>query len=73
MDPEAFCGLPEFMAETSHLASISRQSPAIDKARPVRMPGDQGLARRAAALRDGVVLSPATASSFAALERRFAE
>jgi LDH2 family malate/lactate/ureidoglycolate dehydrogenase len=51
MDPALFAGTAAFTRQTSHLADLCRASPPIDPARPVRLPGEGGLAgiRRAAA------------------------
>lgn len=70
IDPEAFCGFDSFIQDTSYLAAISRESRPRDQSRPVRMPGERALARRAAALRHGLILSPETAASLDRAEIR---
>ncbi len=58
LDPAAFGGLDAFVAEADFLRAASLASPPADAARPVRVPGQAALARRAAGLRDGVELHP---------------
>ncbi|MEM7026095.1 MAG: Ldh family oxidoreductase [Pseudomonadota bacterium] len=58
LDPEAFGGLPAFRRQTQWLAQASRDNqpaPGVDR---VRLPGDGAMARKRAALADGVELYP---------------
>lgn len=57
-DPEAFGGTANFLRQTGWLADACRASPPRDDARPVRLPGQAALARKAAALARGVPLYP---------------
>ena len=55
-DPAAFAGLDAFEAQMGHLVDVCHQSKPVDPARPVRLPGERGLARKREQLADGVVL-----------------
>ncbi|MCO6389578.1 hypothetical protein GTW25_00850 [Aliihoeflea aestuarii] len=57
IDPAAFGGREAFLDETDLMARETRQSRAIDPQRPVRVPGDGALHRRARQMRDGLELS----------------
>lgn len=57
-DPAAFGGTDNFLRQTGWLANACLASPPRDPARPVRLPGQAALARKARALRDGVPLYP---------------
>lgn len=57
-DPEAFGGRAAFERETGFLARACRAARAAPGADGARMPGDGALARRRAALSDGVALHP---------------
>lgn len=57
-DPEAFGGADAFLRQTGWLANACHASPAQDRSRPVRLPGQAALARKARALSEGVVLYP---------------
>ena len=56
-DPEFFCGADEFRRQSQHIAELCRGSTPRDPARPVRLPGQSGLARKRDHLSDGVPLS----------------
>lgn len=56
LDPEAFGGREAFAEETAWLATQIRANPPRPDVDAVRLPGERGLARRAAALREGVPL-----------------
>ena len=58
MDPAAFGGAAAFAHEAQAMAEACRASTAADPARPVRLPGERGLARKAAQLANGVDLHP---------------
>ncbi|MCL4747094.1 MAG: Ldh family oxidoreductase [Burkholderiaceae bacterium] len=57
-DPAAFAGADAFVAQTDWIAQACRGSPAVDPARPVRLPGERGLARKREQLAAGVQLQP---------------
>ncbi len=69
-DIHAFGGKAAFLRQMDHIASLCRNNPPIDPARPVRLPGEGGLKRRDAQLKDGVRLHPSIAASLADPERR---
>ncbi|MBW7881950.1 MAG: Ldh family oxidoreductase [Caldilineaceae bacterium] len=58
LDPAAFAGLAAFTAETEWIASACRNSAPLPGVRAVRLPGQAALARRRAALAEGVQLYP---------------
>jgi LDH2 family malate/lactate/ureidoglycolate dehydrogenase len=58
IDPAAFGGADAFKAETGWLANACRTAAVPEGKPPVRMPGDGALARKRAALADGVELFP---------------
>lgn len=58
LDPAAFGGREAFTAETGWLAAACRGAEVPPDRPPVRMPGDGALARKRAALSEGVVLYP---------------
>ncbi|CAI3804429.1 Hydroxycarboxylate dehydrogenase B [Pseudomonas sp. MM221] len=58
IDPRFFGGLEAFTDETSFLGRLVLASRPLDPARPVRLPGQAGLALRRQALEQGVSLSP---------------
>jgi len=58
MDPTAFGGGGAFVAEAQAVAAACRAANPIDPARPVRLPGEGALARKARQLAEGVSLHP---------------
>jgi LDH2 family malate/lactate/ureidoglycolate dehydrogenase len=58
VDPTAFGGLDAFTRETGWFAAACRGAAVAPGKPPVRLPGDGALARKRAALADGVVLHP---------------
>ncbi|MCS4066681.1 Ldh family oxidoreductase [Pseudomonas putida] len=58
IDPRFFGGLAAFTDETSFLGRLVLASRPLDPERPVRLPGQAGLALRRQALEQGVSLSP---------------
>jgi LDH2 family malate/lactate/ureidoglycolate dehydrogenase len=58
MDPAAFGGAADFIRQTSFVAEACRNNPPAPGARAVRLPGQQGLARKRQALSEGVRLHP---------------
>jgi L-lactate dehydrogenase len=57
-DPALFGGEDDFRRQTSWLARTCRESPPRPGFERVRLPGENGLRRREAQLRDGVDLQP---------------
>ncbi len=57
-DPEAFGGTEAFLRQTGWLAEACLATPPRPGGPPVRLPGQAALARKAAALADGVPLYP---------------
>lgn len=55
-DPEAFAGLPHLRREMGWIAQACRKTPPAPGFDAVRLPGERGLARKRAALKDGVPL-----------------
>ncbi|MBS0454057.1 MAG: Ldh family oxidoreductase [Proteobacteria bacterium] len=70
-DLEAFGGKSEFLRQMDHVADACRSNRPIDAARPVRLPGEQGLARRARQLKEGVRLHPGIAPALEPLARKY--
>jgi LDH2 family malate/lactate/ureidoglycolate dehydrogenase len=70
-DLAAFGGKDDFLRQMDHVAEQCRGNVPVDPQRPVRLPGQGGLARRDAALRDGLRLHPAIAPALAAAEARY--
>lgn len=58
IDPRFFGGLEAFTDETSFLGRLVLASRPLDAERPVRLPGQAGLALRRQALEQGACLSP---------------
>jgi LDH2 family malate/lactate/ureidoglycolate dehydrogenase len=69
-DLQAFCGKTEFLRQMDHIAALCRDNLPADPARPVRLPGDRGLQRRAEQLAHGVRLHPSIAPSLRDAEQR---
>ncbi len=69
-DPEAFGGRAAFERETGFLARACRAARAIPGTDGARMPGDGALARRRAALADGVALHPTILPSLAPIAEK---
>ena len=57
-DPAAFGGVDAFARQTGWVADACRASAPIDPASPVRLPGERGLARKRAAMAEGLTLNP---------------
>ncbi len=57
-DPTAFAGVDAFTRQTDWLAEACRGNPPRPGVEAVRLPGDGALARKRAALKDGVALYP---------------
>jgi LDH2 family malate/lactate/ureidoglycolate dehydrogenase len=58
IDPAAFGGAADFVRQTGHIARACRSNPPAPGVTAVRLPGQQGLARKREALRAGVELHP---------------
>lgn len=58
LDPSAFGGREAYLREMTYIADECRAGPHRNNARPVRMPGSTGLARKRQALENGVELHP---------------
>lgn len=58
LDPDVFAGAEVLRRELSYFTETAHAVPPIDPARPVRLPGERGLALRQKQLRDGLALSP---------------
>jgi len=56
LDPRAFGGVQDFVRQTGWLAQACRETPPRAGFERVRMPGENGLARRAGQLAHGVQL-----------------
>lgn len=69
-DPAAFGGTAAFLRQTGWLADACHASPPRDATRPVRLPGEAALARKAAALAGGVALYPTILPGLAAAAAR---
>lgn len=65
LDPEFFAGAEVLRHELSCLSEAAHAVPPIVADRPVRLPGERGLALRAQQLRDGVELTPAIVAGIA--------
>lgn len=70
-DPQAFGGVDAFLRQTGWLAEACRASRSRDPARPVRLPGQAALARKAEALASGVRFHPGIVDELAAEARRY--
>ena len=64
-DPTAFAGMASFTLQTDHLAEACRTNPPRPGVEKVRLPGDGALARKRAALADGVALYPGIVEALA--------
>ncbi|MEL7464353.1 MAG: Ldh family oxidoreductase [Pseudomonadota bacterium] len=64
-DPDAFGGLDAFTRQTEWIAGACRAAAPIDPDRPVRLPGERGLARKRDALARGLALNPLVETAIA--------
>lgn len=55
LDPAAFGGASAFAGQMDWIVDRCRENPPLDPARPVRLPGERGLAQRREQLAQGVV------------------
>jgi LDH2 family malate/lactate/ureidoglycolate dehydrogenase len=58
IDPQAFAGVDAFTRQMQHIAQACSDNPPRTDGPPVRLPGTNGLRKRAARLRDGIALHP---------------
>ena len=70
-DPAAFGGVSEFNRQMDWLADACRSNPPREAEKPVRMPGDGGLARRAEQITGGVRLHSSIAPALDACGQRY--
>ncbi|GAB3627825.1 lactate dehydrogenase [Pandoraea terrae] len=63
MDPAAFAGTAESIAQMDFLAQRCHANSPVDPARPVRLPGEQATRNIEQHLRDGIALSPPTVAA----------
>ena len=70
-DLNAFGGKDAFLRQMDHIATQCRDNPPIHATRPVRLPGEGGLKRRALQLKDGVVLHGSIAESLRDAQQRY--
>lgn len=66
-DPDLLCGREAFERQLDWLARSCAESPAVDPAQPVRLPGHRGLARKRRALAEGLRLNPLVQRAIEAL------
>ncbi|MFY0612856.1 MAG: Ldh family oxidoreductase [Hyphomicrobiaceae bacterium] len=66
-DPAAFGGLAGFNHELDWLVAACRDNPPVDPSRPVRLPGQRGLALKRDALANGLALNPLVHDAIARL------
>ncbi|RZI94173.1 MAG: Ldh family oxidoreductase [Variovorax sp.] len=69
-DLDAFGGKAAFLRQMDHIAERCRANTPVDASKPVRLPGQAGLARRAAQRQDGVRLHPSIAAALEPVEAR---
>lgn len=69
-DLDAFGGKAAFLRQMDHIAERCRANTPIDASKPVRLPGQAGLARRAAQRHEGVRLHPSIATALEPIEAR---
>lgn len=58
LDPRAFSGAEAFTGQMDWIVDRCHENPPLDPARPVRMPGERGLALRRQQLAEGLRLNP---------------
>ncbi|MBV8522301.1 MAG: Ldh family oxidoreductase [Acetobacteraceae bacterium] len=71
LDPAMFAGREAFMRQTSWLANACRANPPRPGLDSVRLPGEQGLRRKRAALIDGLQLHPGILDALQPWAERF--
>ncbi len=71
LDPALFGGTESFLRETTLLAEACRATPPRPGVERVRLPGEGGLRRRGAQLRDGVELYPGILTALAPWAQRY--
>lgn len=63
LDPGAFGGREDFLRQTDRLVELTHSGPVAAGHDAIRLPGERGLQRREAQLRDGVELDPSIRQS----------
>lgn len=58
MDPTAFAGEAAFKRQLDHIVAACRANKPVDGGPPVRLPGQNALAKKAAAVSEGLLLYP---------------
>jgi LDH2 family malate/lactate/ureidoglycolate dehydrogenase len=71
IDPAKFGGLDAFTRQTAFMVDSCHANPPRPGVAAVRMPGEQGLARKQAALEEGVRLYPTILPALAAWAERY--
>ena len=71
MDPAAFGGAGRFVRQTGFIAAACRSNPPVAGVEAVRLPGEQGLARRRQARAAGVPLYPGIMDALVPWAERF--
>jgi len=71
LDPAGFGGAGAFLRESGWLAEAVRTSPPVPGGQPPRLPGAQGLARRARQMAEGVMLYPGILEALAPWATRY--
>ncbi|WP_218510580.1 Ldh family oxidoreductase [Variovorax sp. dw_308] len=69
-DLNAFGGKDAFLRQMDHVAQQCRDNAPVDSSKPVRLPGQGGLARRESQMRNGVRLHPSIAAALQPVEAR---
>ncbi|MCU0868962.1 MAG: Ldh family oxidoreductase [Burkholderiales bacterium] len=70
-EPEAFAGRAAFLRQATWMADAAHAVAPMAGFERVRLPGEAGLARKAAALRDGVTLHPLITPALAPWAQKF--
>ena len=69
-DADAFSGLGSFNRQLDWLTRACLDTPPIETAKPVRLPGQRGLERKRKALSDGLELNPVVLAAIGALAKK---
>jgi L-lactate dehydrogenase len=71
MDPACFGGAGEFRRQTEHVATACRETPPRKGFARVRLPGENGLRRRADQIANGVALHPSIMPALSPWAKKF--
>ena len=71
IDPQAFAGTGAFTRQMQGIADACRTNPPRTGGRAVRLPGDNGIAKRAVQLKSGIALHPDILPALAPWAERF--